>query len=178
MAMVKKYCPNCKKRLMSTDRSHDYNYGSPLKLCPYCRQFYVDKQYHEIAIEGVRAEDKKRLTLLHVLQIFAAVALIGFFLWVLTTGATIADVGPALFTPIFFAVILRISPAVSIVGYKERLNNFAKEAELSEKRLQDINYAKTLMNLGYPVPTKYLGIRTDTLQHEELSNVSDTATNG
>ena len=166
MAMVKKYCPNCKKRLMSTDRSHDYNYGSPLKLCPYCRQFYVDKQYH--------AEDKKRLTLLHVLQIFAAVALIGFFLWVLTTGATIADVGPALFTPIFFAVILLISPAVSIVGYKERLNNFAKEAELSE----DINYAKTLMNLGYPVPTKYLGIRTDTLQHEELSNVSDTATNG
>ncbi len=178
MAMVKKYCPNCKERLMTTSRNHDYNYGSPLKLCPHCRQFYVDKQYHEIAIEGVRAEDKKRLTFLQVLQILAAASLIGIFLRIMATGATIADVGPALFTPIFFAVILLISPAVSIVGYKERLNNFAKEAELSEKRLQDINYAKTLMNLGYPVPTKYLGIRTDTLQHEELSNASDTATNG
>lgn len=34
-------------------------YGSPFRICPKCKQEYVDYRYHEIAVEGAQEKDTR-----------------------------------------------------------------------------------------------------------------------
>lgn len=48
-------CPHCGKPIKTVE--NEYLYGSPLRNCEKCKNQYVDRRYHEIALDGIREED-------------------------------------------------------------------------------------------------------------------------
>ena len=48
-------CPHCGHDLGTAINAHLY--GSPLRICGKCKQTYIDRRYHEIALEGILQED-------------------------------------------------------------------------------------------------------------------------
>lgn len=160
MAVVRKYCPNCHKLIVGpVSNVHDYNYGSPIKVCPNCFHTYADEQYHEIAIDGIREEDAQLLNPIQALQLIGClglVALAAVFFFSASSLDELKEMVKGILSCLFFAFIFGISPVCAITGYKERKEYFKEETERSEKRLQNIEYAKKLKALGYDVPVKYL----------------------
>ena len=62
----KKYCPYCKficcyeKRY--TARRYMADYGSPIRQCSGCKQYFIDRDYREIAVQGIRGVDTLPIT--------------------------------------------------------------------------------------------------------------------
>lgn len=58
-----KNCPHCGAKYEGLNykgvqfKDSQMKYGSPLKLCPVCKKEFLDKNYREIAVEGIRDED-------------------------------------------------------------------------------------------------------------------------
>lgn len=155
MAMVtyKKKCPHCKKVYDSGSYSNAlgagsaavYRYGSPFRRCAYCSQNFVDKDYHEIAVEGIREPDTQKVS----------------------TGTILISIAGAMFSLAlmnsdyaFFGIILLFLSVCSILHefltYKKRQAFLQKEKEASEQRLKNPGYALALKKLGVNVPEKYL----------------------
>lgn len=158
MTYVTKRCPHCGKAYSVMQPKNIGVYGSPLRRCQFCAKTFIDKDYREIAVSGIRHVDTKKIA----------------------TGTILLGVFPALFfilgivlsfqlplsenkTPLYLA----LGGAIALLGvvylcwaeakgYKNRQQYLQEESQRSEMRLKSLEYASLLKELGYSVPAKYL----------------------
>jgi len=151
--IISKTCPKCGKvydkktysghgKVKDSDR---YEYGSPIKKCPSCGHLFADRDFHEIAIEGIRKQDEKTFK---TSDIVMALALI---------GAGLACVfGLDYAAGWFFAglgVLIFVAGLVEAPIKRKRLEI---EKAASEARMQNPSYVAALRAIGVYVPAKYL----------------------
>lgn len=147
-----KRCPSCQKPYERNFYSgkpkpeEKIRYGSPVKVCPSCGHEFIDRDYREIALEGIpNMSDYKR---------FAP----GTILY------TILSCGLALFTyyiefrilPVIFLLLGCIITGSDLVTYQKRQNHLKKEILASQTRMKDPSYARKLASYGYTVPPEFL----------------------
>lgn len=150
-------CPYCGKDISLNYMQREWKYGSPIRVCKKCNQKYIDKRYHEIAVEGINPDTfdlKKSLIslLLGVILLVLSVVINGITIF--TGGyyySKIAFLGVAGIAIIIFMIIDIIRMKT---GLKER--RLEKVMLESVNRLQNKEYAHELASVGYNVPEKYL----------------------
>ena len=153
-------CSNCgsELRMAAPDKTH--HYGSPIRQCAKCAQVYVDWNYHEIEIDGIREEDlsaKKSLGLTLFCLVGLVVCIGGWILLENASGFLVKS--PAAF---IVGILLFGIGFVAMVGDTLKILTGAKKKELekerqaSVRRLSDREYVLKLQKLGYTVPEKYL----------------------
>ena len=151
---ITKTCPFCKKiyeqrsfnsRGKTVTDEERWLFGSPLRMCPHCKQMFFDKDVQEIAITGMRRQDKAFITSGSLkLAVMGIILGILMFIAKLTTFAAIA------------ASVGLLCGIADLCLYPTRIKKLEKERQVSEKRLSDPGYARMLKNAGYEVPEKYL----------------------
>lgn len=152
-------CPFCRHRFFAYNEQA-YYYGSPVRTCKKCDHQYIDKRYHEIAIEGIRGTDRSSVVQLVVTWIVG-----GFFIYrafhlfgTYHRSGTLPknDILAVLF--FIFGVLFIIGGIIELIrtltGSKQQKMDTLRQE--SEERLQNRIYARTLANAGYNVPEKYL----------------------
>ncbi len=152
----KPVCSKCGAPIMVLAQD-EYKYGCPIRACAQCHQRYLDRGWHEIAVEGYRETDVS--TKKNVKQLggwgLATVALIAANIFTVQVLHVVyyALVFLAIGAGIAFLVALK-DTFVCATGMKK--NDLEQLREESERRLRNPEYAKQLAELGYPVPARYL----------------------
>ena len=62
MKYITKKCPHCKFAYMLMEPSGGQDYGSPIQTCQKCGRQFIDKDYREIAVSGIRKTDTKKVS--------------------------------------------------------------------------------------------------------------------
>lgn len=171
---IKKYCPKCYAKY--DDRMYYHTpskenriiYGSPIKKCNQCGEVFLDKDYSEIAIDGVREVDKMRLTPYTMVSSGVGIVISIIFLLGGITGNAlhIALLGFALIAYEVHSIWSEYH------GWDERQEKLRYETEASERRMQNLEYALTLKMLGYSVPDKYL-LHAETSEGQRIETMTE-----
>lgn len=151
-----KKCPHCGYAYSTHHMGKEVVYGSPIRKCVSCQKSFIDKDYVEIELNGVRNVDSKRIS-----PQTKAIAVFGGFMVALAlfliVGAPKNDPPITAWACLIFCIAV---PAfliyVDLSSYSQRQKEIKQEAKLSKERLSDPLYAKALKELGYHVPDKYL----------------------
>ena len=146
-------CPHCRKKIGNYDSDADLD-GSPLKTCPKCQELYIDKQFHEIAVEGIRDEDistdpeflsQKRKSAL--LTILGGIGVMVAFFVILALGWIYY------FLPIISIVMViggfKTLGETSVRKIEKKRRMLENERALSLQRMQNPQYVENLRRLGY-----------------------------
>lgn len=154
MKTLVKNCPHCGKvceqrAYMARGREGTdedrWLFGTPLKLCPNCRELYIDRDMQEMAITPPRKRDTA-LVGASTLKIAGLGAILGTAMhlgklhtlgWI-TWGVALATL------------------AADLALYPTRMGKLKREKQASEQRLSDPKYALALKRAGYDVPERYL----------------------
>lgn len=149
------YCPHCSAKL-ANNRTDLYLYGSPIRICEKCHGQYLNRCYHEAAIDGyseadisVAAGNKKIGNALLLLVLAVGVNALFYFMG-RHTWVYLLFLG--------LGVVYLISAVAESIKVRSGSNKaqLDKAMEESLARLQDPQYAKKLQKLGYAVPAEYL----------------------
>ena len=159
MQYTTKKCPHCNFPYTIWEAKGEAHYGSPILTCEKCRKPFVDKDYREIAIDGPRDSDTKKI---YPYTIFICVFSLIFSIPVLvlfSMGAYGTIENDDLW--LLLAAVIFLSWAIysvirDIKSYEKRQEYLKKEKAASEERLSNYNYARFLKDIGYDVPQKYL----------------------
>lgn len=149
-------CPNCGKRL-SDYNPNTYLYGSPIRYCKKCKGAYVDRNYHEIAIDGFPKEEMKASTGLKT-------ALFGLIVSVVSAGIFLCEIIFSEYYHTIFPILAIVGIVMIILGIVDSIRvksgskagSMEKLRQESIQRLQNVQYAMQLAELGYNVPRQYL----------------------
>ena len=151
---ITKTCPFCKKvceqrsfnaRGKTVTDEERWLFGSPLRMCPHCKQLYIDKDVQEMAITGLRKQDKALIT-----AGSRKLALMGIVLGIVMYLLDLRVFG---YIALGVGVLCGIA---DLALYPMRMKKLEKERQASEKRLSDPKYARMLKEAGYDIPEKYL----------------------
>lgn len=163
MEAAKGECPYCKHKFFYYN-PNEYFYGSPIRTCKKCQQQYIDKRYHEIAVED-ESSKKTATTKSAAISLVTCLLIGGFFIYrafclfgsyhrqgTIPTNDILA---------IMFGIIGILCIIGGIVHFIDTLTGAAqrrmdKRLHESEERLKNRLYAQTLKSVGYSVPDKYL----------------------
>ncbi|MGN1165628.1 MAG: hypothetical protein ACI4S2_04275 [Lachnospiraceae bacterium] len=154
---ISKKCPNCgfvyesRHYAFVPSKDNQTVYGSPIKRCEKCGQLFVDKNYREIAVQGVRHVDE-----MYVSPQTLVSGGIPMIISLITSLVLFMNGDEGVLTSMIvfvFSLSLIIS---EMVGHKKRMISLKKEEEESKMRLQNPKYARMLQQLGYDVPSYYL----------------------
>lgn len=125
-------------------------YGSPIRVCEYCHNTFIDKDFIEIAISGIQPIDKKKVSPQAI-----AILVSGVFFFILSLYL-LSEVW--IFFPL--ALLMFGFSIYNIIdeyrGYEKRIVYLENESVESKKRLSNPQYALALKEIGYKVPSKYL----------------------
>ncbi len=149
-------CPHCGKKISGYNVSVQ-EFGSPIRICKGCGHEYLDRRYHEAAVEGYQKSsldirNSCKVILLGCI-LLAASGLLNLHL--AADGGRYSAKG--LITSVLSLLILiyGIVDAVRIrTGIKRK--GLEKKIAESKARLQNKVYAQQLAELGYDVPAEYL----------------------
>ena len=119
-------------------------YGSPFRICNSCGKTFFDKDYHEIAIDGIREIDKKRFS-------FGYVIFLIFCLFVTVVGIYTANQS-AILGGLALCLLFAWCIYTETLKFNERQAWLAKETEASKERLKDETYRQALRELDYDIP--------------------------
>lgn len=151
-------CPHCGYN--PGEAADAYLYGSPIRVCAKCKQEYVDRRYHEIAIDGIRFEDinlsperfvadrkKAFITIIIGVSILVLNLIIAF-----NSSATISF--PVFtFISLLGAVILVSGIDTLMDGTKRSIEKnraiLEQERQISVLRMVNPNYVQKLRTIGY-----------------------------
>lgn len=149
-------CPYCGVEIKGYMESQS-DYGSPIRVCRKCGKSYLDRRYHEIAIEGIgtNALSIKR---------DAKIALLGFAFFAV---GFLLNLGMVLSSDkynlrLVFIQLIAIILIIFALGDAVMIKTGKKEKRLEKKRMESVErlknkeYARTLAELGYNVPNEYL----------------------
>ena len=173
-------CPHCGKKIFHYNQKQ-WKYGSPIQTCKYCNGKYIDKRYHEMAIDGVAPDILVMKGAIGWLLAGLSTVVIGFIFIFSESQSTYRDSFSLVMIDakcaVVFGVLMAIYNIVDIIKIKtgkkdseliqsreEALNvamkmnskRFIRLSGESYKRLQDKSYANELVDAGYFVPEKYL----------------------
>ena len=148
MEYTTKKCPHCNYTYTFREPKGTGHYGSPIRTCDKCNQYFVDKDYIEIAVDGIREVDKNRVSLRTIINSITFMFFAFGILYVFGIEAIIFSIVPFI---ISIGLIVR-----DCAGYKSRQNYLNMERINSENRLKNYEYAALLKEFGYDVPEKYL----------------------
>lgn len=149
-------CPNCGKKL-SNYNPNSYLYGSPIRYCKKCKGAYVDRNYHEIAVDGFPKEEMKASAGLKT-------ALIGLIVSVVAAGIFLCEIMFSEYYHTIFPILAVMGIVMIVMGIVDsiRVKSGAKAGGMEKLRqesigrLQNPQYAMQLAELGYNVPQQYL----------------------
>ena len=155
MPYVERTCTSCGEKLGPMIKNV-YLYGSPIRSCKYCGAKYLDKNYHEIAIDGINEEDLsagKRLKMLLLCVVCSVILAALNVVTYLESGLQPALV--VVFACTAGGAVVSLWKYIQVVsgGKQKQLD---KERQASVERLQDKEYAAVLQKLGYEVPEEFL----------------------
>lgn len=155
MGYVEGKCPKCGS--MVREKCNAWVYGSPIRVCPNCKNEFLDKRWREVAIDGFETTAKNAK-----LYMWATIGFLLFtiacVLWLVSMVKTkgsypnklLGCIGVGIIGTIgCFVVFLRI-----VTGYEDKQN--AKYMDESIRRLQDRNYVEKLVSYGYIVPDEFV----------------------
>ena len=154
MSVKKKTCPHCGAMFRLNPEQGIGPYGSPQRICPDCKETYYDREYREIAVNGIDPMDKWAVSP----AVFKSCA-IPMLLGIMILGYMIVNARFDVLQAIFVLMFLGFPSIMIVQDVKRRparLQYLKEEAARSEERLQDPQYAQMLKDLGYKVPEKYL----------------------
>lgn len=149
-------CPNCGKRL-SDSNQNKYLYGSPIRFCKKCKGAYVDKCYHEIAVDGFPPSEMSAKTGLKsaLVGLIMTVTCAGIFITEITYSNRYHTIFPVLAIAGIGMIVVGIIDSIRVkTGSKAK--SLEKHRQESIQRLRDPNYAMQLKELGYNVPEEFL----------------------
>lgn len=164
-------CPNCGKRFLGNNSNRNlYLYGSPIRFCKKCKGAYVDKNYHEIAVDGFPPSEVSVKTGLKS-------ALVGLIISVVCAGIFITEIMYSSRYHTIFPILTVAGIGMIIVGFVDSIRvktgskakSLEKRRQESVQRLRDTNYALQLLELGYNVPDEFLpqGYRQQMPQYQQ-----------
>ena len=147
-------CPSCKEVVL-THTKIDYLYGSPIRECPFCKAEVVDPYFHEIAIDGLRKDPRKKKKMIKDIIICAVLTVIlGYFNLV---SIAMESSSVIMFMLMFFAFSMIPLKIWSYFSDQHKMkDHYYRQIRESKERLADKAYAKKLADLGYNVPQEYL----------------------
>jgi len=149
-------CPHCGKKV-GVFAGGQYNYGSPIKICPKCGKEYVNSFFHEIEIDGINPDafDMKRLIIGIILGIviFAVSAGIHYFEVTVQRYYHYAFIGMMIISAMVFVFCIANIILIKTGLKAKRTEKMRRE---SAARLANPDYARKLAEHGYNVPEKYL----------------------
>lgn len=151
MLYVKKECPQCgyvyEKNTYGgyPSKENRIRYGSPLRKCINCGNMFLDDEYREIAIDGIRGVDTMRISPATILLSCFAVIMGISTIWSWNELIGIVILG----TGIFFFVD-------EWTEYENRQKKLEIQIQESEERMKSAAYAFVLKKLGYDVPDRFL----------------------
>lgn len=156
MIHTRKYCPHC-GLLYDTDSAGSRRYGSPVRICAKCGQYFIDKDYREPAF----FDPTPPITFWHVL--LSCVWPFGVATVIMLVVAFHIDHISGLLLPLF-----PFLPFLYFVISRYRKRDLAyqiaqREYRESKERLENKEYIKLLMDNGCYVPRYYL-----TVHHQDL----------
>lgn len=165
MEYTTKRCPHCKYAYSIMEPKGGVFYGSPIRICERCGNTFIDNEYREIAVNGIRKADTKRIYPNSIARFifFSFFFLVGLYLLYLDGLSDVPDT-PTLWYLIITSILLIVDIYFLIIEYREydeRQCYLAQERKESEERLSNIAYAHFLKEIGYDVPEKYLVPKDD-----------------
>lgn len=167
MQYISKMCPHCKKAYSVLQPKGTGFYGSPIRKCENCGKSFVDRDFREIAAQGVRKVDTRRLSLATVFSscgfLVMGICAIGMYI----NGESLLFSGQSVWTLVLGAISIIIALYLCISeirGYNERQEYLAEERKRSEERLSNYQYARLLDELAFYVPPKYLNPESENRQ--------------
>lgn len=128
-----------------------WTFGSPMKICAYCKKIFIDKDVKELAITQPRKADLAKVTA-STRSLLIAGALVTLLLYLL---------GQRSFA-LVAAGIAVLYLVLDLGMYPMRMGKLKKERAASEQRLSDPEYARALKRSGIDVPERYLNDATVT----------------
>ncbi len=150
-------CPICNHDLGTS--ANAYMYGSLLKICPNCKQSYIDRRYHEIAVEGIRPEDQNPMPTsksekrksgwgsiwigIGAMVLFILIIFIGWIVFPLPIISVICIINGV--------KAMKFNPAEEIAKKQKQME---LERQQSELRMKNPEYVKQLVAIGY-IPATY-----------------------
>ena len=169
---TKKKCPYCHRTYSFMPGRGTSLFGSPLRVCNSCGKGFIDKEYREIAIDGVRKADTKKVSPASIILFIVSLVPICFVVYAELSGFFSAGfifgegrwgfIGMLAFSLLWVGVICS-----EVLGYKKRLALLEKEKEASIARLRDPAYRQALWYAHINVPS------LETLQKLENENICD-----
>lgn len=160
MLDTKGKCPYCGLEIPNYPTEYvekDWKYGSPIRGCEKCGKEYVDRRYHEIAVEGVAPDAfsvKQSAMCMLVAVITFAISVAIVFVQIETSGTYSARMSALAAVGAIVAILMLFNIISIKTGIKER--RFEKLRSESEERLRNKGYAQKLASVGYDIPEKYL----------------------
>ena len=151
-------CPCCGKKLFSFEKRMVI-YESPLKTCKKCGTAYLDPRCHEMAAEGI-PDDSFKISPSVVAMVIGAL-----ILWRGVHLAGMKQLGmpeemqwflPTAFILFGAGVILWGLSDIIMIKTGKKADKLKKKYDESLERLSNISYARTLAQMGYPVPERFL----------------------
>ena len=149
------HCAGCNGNLPLHSKD-DYFYGSPIQTCPHCGRHYLDKHYHEPAVEGFQEIDTSKKAALKEVWFYVLIAAVITVLNILSFVS--GRIRPVLLILLAATAVLLFSSIGKTLKVLTGVRKKELEMQLqaSEKRLEKKEYALVLKELGYQVPEKYL----------------------
>lgn len=149
-------CPSCGREIQM-DKPKAYLYGTPFRPCEACGGEYVDKRYHEIAVDGIYVGHKLYIPAWQVLATVAALALLAYSMssyaaWYFGFTGMVVFFALGVFASVLM-ICMDISALQRYVARKKRLAALKEE---SAERVKNPAYVEKLESLGWKVRSEYL----------------------
>lgn len=147
-------CPHCKAKLYSGLANH-YNYGSPLRTCPSCRNVYIDCSYKELALDTYQKYKPRKLEgftvaclILDVIMIFAWLY-IGTGFWDSFYTLFSENMAPFSIATLVMTIGTVLFTVDNLCSYEKRLKEYNVALSASQKRMENPVYASMLEKASY-----------------------------
>lgn len=161
---MSRYCPYCNGKLNYSGKNKvdsgggfSLVYGSPIVICPKCSRESLDRNIHEIAVEGISENEYNVKERIKLAFLFLAIGLLSSALLIYEVKFLgyyhVVLVGATLAFLLLFVLMLGYSLHILSGG---RANTIEKLRQQSVMRLQNKEYAHKLKYVGYSVPNEFL----------------------
>lgn len=155
MGLMEEKCGHCGESVK--EKSNTWGYGSPIRVCPFCKQEFLDRRWREVAVQGL---DPKSTSPVYYIKAFffclVALAVSGGWTWYTLHfhGSYYYSMVAVIIVSIIGAIGCLVLAVGIALGFTKKDNE--KYVRESEQRMQNPEYVKKLQECGYRIPEKYL----------------------
>lgn len=169
-----KLCPNCHKSIQIMQPDRGPNYGSPLRVCPFCGATYVDNDFIELALKDPKKSFKRKSIIGRLAHVLLSSIIIWTILWIAClflsekAGLTVlTDTNGSIAW--IFAIAIVISAALfgpTPKRMEKDSENLENIWQTSFTRLKSSYYRENLQRAGIPIPNEIISL----LEQESVDN--------